>query len=151
MAGRDLIPRTVTLPTLLRSEDAVKWASSLVNRLTLEFARFPAAFKEGLIREKLVPIGNGVTLGPAALPFTGFAYVSDDTNNNSAIYELRGAAHAVRVVYSGGAEFTNSPGTAGKINVFWNGTGYVIENLTGGNVVVAFSALGGVMPENPSA
>lgn len=63
--------------------------------------------------------------------FTGLAFITDD-RGHTAIFQIGGALHATQEIADPDGLFSVTAGTATSINVYWSGTRYEIQNLSGG-------------------
>lgn len=72
-----------------------------------------------------------------------FLIVHDLSNGYFATFQVRGGANVTNKISDPSSKFSHTAGTASSINVYYlAGTGYVIQNNSGGTIFVGVHAIG---------
>lgn len=73
----------------------------------------------------------------------GFLVVHDLSNGYIGTFQMRGAANVTNEISDPSTKFSHTAGTGTSINVYYlGGTGYVIQNNSGGTIFVGVHAIG---------
>lgn len=72
-----------------------------------------------------------------------FLVVNDFSNGYFATFQVRGGANVTNEISDPSTKFSHTAGTGSSINVYYlGGTGYVIQNNSGGTIFVGVHAIG---------
>lgn len=95
-----------------------------------------------LTRERLLTLQNGETarLGHQAV-LNGFVWINNASNVYMAMYLCRGNLNTTQAVFDFELQFSPTKDTANKTNIYWSGSQYEIQNLTGGTKTYAIQTV----------